>query len=149
MTDAARPQRNELVWNVEPGRTATVLLQSDQTAERLMVFEEVTPAGTAAPLHLHHESDEVMYILNGDFIAKVGDKLTRGGPGTCVFIPRGTPHAWKNSGTESGRALFVYAPARAGKLFEGFARSGGKSPDTDIAEFLKRCDVEIVGPEPF
>src|SRR4029077_18565391 len=44
--------------------------------------------------------------------------ITVGGPGTCAFMPRGVPHAWKNTGAETGRALFVYTPAQAGKWFE-------------------------------
>jgi hypothetical protein len=29
-------------------------------------------------------------------------------------MPRGIAHAWKNSGAETGRVLFLYTPARAG-----------------------------------
>jgi mannose-6-phosphate isomerase-like protein (cupin superfamily) len=152
MTNAATPQETEPVFSIEPGRTATLKVQSHQTGESVMVFEEVTPPGTAAPLHVHHDSDEVMYVVAGEFTFKVGDKVTRGGPGACAFMPRGIPHAWKNIGTESGRALFIYSPAQAGKLFEALAMSGGKLPSVDSAdltEFLKRHDLEIVGPEPF
>ena len=27
-------------------------------------------------------------------------------------MPRDVPHAWKNTGSEAARALFLYAPAR-------------------------------------
>jgi hypothetical protein len=43
-----------------PGRAAALKLQSGQTGESVMVFEEVAPAGAETLLHLHH-SDEVMY----------------------------------------------------------------------------------------
>ena len=152
MTNAATPQGKEPVWNIQPGRTATLKLQSEQTGESVMVFEEVMPAGTATQLHVHHGSDEVMCIVTGEFTFKVGDKVTQGGPGTCAFMPRGIPHAWKNSGTESGRALFMYTPAQAGKVFEELARSGRKlrsADDPEFTELLKRHGWEIVGPEPF
>jgi len=48
----------ELVWNMAPGRTAALKLQNEQTGQSVMAFEEVTPAGTETPLHLHHDSDE-------------------------------------------------------------------------------------------
>jgi hypothetical protein len=40
------------------------------------------------------------------------------GPGTCAFLPRGVPHAWKNAGAETGRVLFLATPASAGGFFE-------------------------------
>jgi len=108
----------ELVWNMAPGRTAALKLLNEQTRGSVMAFEEVAPAGTETTLHLHHDSDEVMFILSGEFSFKVGDEFSAGGPGTCAFMPRGVPHAWKNSGNEAGRALFMYIPGKAGIAFE-------------------------------
>ncbi|MBV8770765.1 MAG: cupin domain-containing protein [Deltaproteobacteria bacterium] len=75
----------EPVWNMAPGRTAALKLQNEETGESVMAFEEVTPTGTETPLHLHRDSDEVMYVLSGEYSFKVGDKLSSGGPGACVF----------------------------------------------------------------
>jgi uncharacterized cupin superfamily protein len=98
-----------------PGRSATLMLQSEATAESVMMFEETVPPGTAGgPFHLHHDSDEVMYVLSGEVTCKIGDRVTVGGPGTSAFIPRGVAHAWKNTGAETGRILFMYTPAGAG-----------------------------------
>jgi hypothetical protein len=33
-------------------------------------------------------------------------------------MPRGVPHAWKNTDAETGRVLFLYTPAEAGGFFE-------------------------------
>ena len=88
-----------------------------------MMFEETTPPDTATGLHLHHNSDEIAYVLSGEITFKIGDQVTVGGPGTCAFMPRRIPHAWKNTGTEIGRALFIYTPAEAGKWFEELWRS--------------------------
>jgi hypothetical protein len=47
-----------------PGRSAALMLQSEATAESVMMFEETVPPGTAGgPFHLHRDSDEVMYVL--------------------------------------------------------------------------------------
>src|SRR5229473_1881239 len=53
----------------------------------------------------------------GDTIM-IGDEVTVGGPGTCAFMPRGVRHAWKSTGAETGKMLFLYTPARAGGLIE-------------------------------
>lgn len=143
----------EPVWNMAPGRAATLKLQSVQTGESVMVFEEVAPAGTETPLHLHHNSDEVMYVLSGEFTFQNGDQVSTGGPGACAFMPRDVPHAWKNSGSGTGRAIFMYAPAEAGKVFEELSRVQRPFAeivnDPDGAEIFRRHGWEIIGPSPF
>ena len=110
------PDYGSAMEHMAPGRSVVLKLLSDQTNESLMMFEEATPAGTGTPVHLHHDSDEMTYVLKGEFAFKIGDELTTGGPGTCAFIPRGAAHAWKNIGTEAGLALFVYTPPMPGNF---------------------------------
>ncbi|MBV8292172.1 MAG: cupin domain-containing protein, partial [Mycobacterium sp.] len=61
-----------------------------------MMFEETLPAGTISLFHLHRDSDEVASVLAREITFKIGDEVTVGGPGTCAFVPRNVPHAWKN-----------------------------------------------------
>ena len=112
------PPGQGAVWNMAPGRSAVLKLLGGDTGESIMLFEETVPAGTTSTYHLHHDSDEVAYVLRGEVTFKIGDQVTVGGPGTCAFMPRGVSHAWKNTGTETGRVLFLYTPARAGGLME-------------------------------
>jgi len=136
-----------------PGRSAALMLQSTATADSVMMFEETVPAGTeGGPFHLHHGSDEVIYVLSGQITCKVGEQVTVGGPGTCAFIPRGIAHGWKNTGGDTARILFMYTPARAGKWFEERSRA----PDAWAAmnepereAFFRRHGWENVGPSPF
>ena len=92
------------VWDMAPGRSGVPKRLGGATGGSIMVFEETVPAGTKSWYHLHHDSDEVAYVLSGEVTFKIGDEVTVGGPGTCAFMPRGVPHAWKNSGAETGRA---------------------------------------------
>jgi hypothetical protein len=71
---------------------------------------------------------------------------------TCAFMPRGVADAWKNTGRETGRALFLYTPAGAGKLFEDLRRAQcllSSMDDGEVAEIFRRCRWEVVGPPPF
>ena len=116
-----------------------------------MLFEEIVPAGTKSWFHLHHDSDEVSWVLSGEITFKIGDTVTVGGPGACAFMPRGVQHAWKNSGTETARVLFLYTPAAAGRLVEEQQRTQGSSAsmsEAEKAEQLQRYGWEIVGPNP-
>ena len=140
------------VWNMSPGRSAALKLQNAETAESVMAFEETAPAGTDTTFHLHYDSDELIYVLSGEFTFQIGDRVTTGGPGTCAFIPRGVAHAWKNTGAEPGRALFLYTPGGAGRMFEEarrLERPLSSMDDREIAEFFKQFGWETVGPSPF
>jgi quercetin dioxygenase-like cupin family protein len=140
------------VWHMAPGRSATLKLQSGETAESVMMFEEVAPAGTETTFHIHHHSDEVTYVLSGQITFKIGEEATVGGPGTCAFMPRGVAHAWKNTGAETGRALFLYTPAAAGKWFEEsrlLQRPIGSLDPDELTRIFQRYGWEIVGPPPF
>jgi quercetin dioxygenase-like cupin family protein len=139
------------VWNMSPGRSATLKLLGGATGGSVMVFEETVPPGTMSTHHLHHDSDEVAYVLRGEVTFKIGEEVTVGGPGTCAFMPRGVSHAWKNSGAETGRVLFLYAPATAGGLFEEQQRADrtfAAMDERDAAELRQRHGWEIVGPSP-
>src|SRR5256886_11714599 len=81
------------VGNMSPGRSAALKLLGGATGGSVMLFEETVPAGTLSTFHLHHDSDEVAYVLSGEVTFKIGEEVTVGGPGTCAFMPRGVPHA--------------------------------------------------------
>ena len=76
-----------------------------------MLFEETLPPGTRSLYHLHHESDEVAWVIAGEMTFKIGDEVAVGGPGACVFMPRTVPHAWKNTGSDTAPVVFLYTPA--------------------------------------
>jgi quercetin dioxygenase-like cupin family protein len=98
--------------------TAGLAAQQLERGDSIMLFEETAPVGTDTTFHLHRDSDEVGYVLSGEITFKIDEEVTVGGSGTCAFIPRGVPHAWKNTGAETGRVLFLYTPAGAGGFFE-------------------------------
>ena len=106
------------VWEMEPGRPTTFRLLSEQTGDSVAVFEEVVPVGGGTPLHIHPTSDEVIYVLAGEFTFKIGERVAKGSAGACVFIPRGVAHGWRNTGNEAGKATFTFTPAGGAKFFE-------------------------------
>jgi mannose-6-phosphate isomerase-like protein (cupin superfamily) len=143
------PPGGGIVWDMEPGRSAALKLLGGQTAESVMLFEETAPPGTATAFHLHHDSDEVAYVLSGEITFLIGDKVTVGGPGSCAFMPRTVPHAWKSTGVEAGRVIFLCTPASAGKLFEeGVGHAVASFSDAEFEALARRHRWEVVGPSP-
>src|SRR5258708_39791452 len=102
-----------------PGRSAALKLLGHETGQSIMMFEETVPSGTKSWHHLHHDSDEVVWVLEGEFTFKIGDEVFAGGAGPCAFFPRGVPHAWENNRPHTGRALFLSAPAAPRLPLEG------------------------------
>ncbi len=130
-----------------PGRSAALKLLGHETNQSIMLFEETVPAGTKSLLHLHRDSDEVAWVLAGEITFQIGDEVTVGGPGTCAFLPRNVPHAWKNTGNETGNVLFLYTPAAAGALLEELSQ-GHPSNDDEANKMYQRHHWEVVGPNP-
>src|SRR5712692_10376770 len=120
------------VSSTSPGRAFALKLLGGATGDSIMLFEETVPAGTKSTF-------------------KIGDETTVGGPGTCAFMPRGVPHAWKSTGAETGRVLFLYTPAEAGGLLEEqhrTRRTFASMTEREVAEICQRHGWEIVGPSP-
>jgi quercetin dioxygenase-like cupin family protein len=131
------------------GRFADVKLVGHQTNESIMMFEETVPPGTKSLFHLHRDSDEVAWVIEGEITFKIGDDVSAGGPGTCAFFPRNVRHAWKNSGSQSARVLFLYTPASAGGYVEELMHRGGAPMNDDERnELRERYRWEVVGPNP-
>jgi len=136
---------------VAPGRSYSVKLRGGETGDSIMMFEEIVPAGTKSTFHLHHDSDEVAYVLSGEVTFMIGGEISVGGPGACAFMPRGVPHAWKSTGAETGRVLFLYTPAKAGGLIEEQQRTGrgfASMNEREAAELRRRYGWELLGPSP-
>src|SRR3984893_2719929 len=119
-----------------PGLSFALKLLGRETNESIMLFEETLPAGTKSLYHLHRDSDEVAWVLAGEITFMIGDEVTVGGPGTCAVMPRDIPHAWKNTGSEPARALFLSTPAGAGGYIEELTEG---RPTTD-AERDQLCE---------
>jgi oxalate decarboxylase/phosphoglucose isomerase-like protein (cupin superfamily) len=135
---------------------------------RWSAFEATVPPGFDVGAHLHHEAEELFYILDGelDLLAfeprartggewrrwesSNGTMVARGGPGSLLFVPPGCPHAFANPGTSPARMLFLVAPAGHERylreLAEMLAAEGGP-PDPDAVRALRaRHDIEQITP---
>jgi mannose-6-phosphate isomerase-like protein (cupin superfamily) len=139
-----------------PGTDAlTLKATGEETGGSVGFLEATSPPGYGPPRHIHHSSDELFYVLEGEFLVLVGERQVRALPGTFVFIPRGTVHAAKVIGSEPGKVLAAYIPGGLERAFEEFAqgrtepREGmnrGADRGRTAAEINEKYDSEFVGP---
>ncbi|GAC1512741.1 MAG: hypothetical protein NVS1B3_16690 [Candidatus Dormibacteraceae bacterium] len=114
-TILVQPNDGESVHWREQGHNFCLKVSPDGGGS-FSLTEAVIPAGQGAGLHVHDESEECWYVLDGDYRFIVGDSEFNAGPGTTVLVPRGTPHGLI-AGEGGGRHLTIFAPAGCERAF--------------------------------
>ena len=99
------------------GSLFTSLITGAQSNGSISLMEILLLPHASAHLHLHVESDEQFYVLEGDLEFRLGDAVVRVTAGDVVFIPRGTLHGFTN-GSTIAKVLASFTPAAAGIEFE-------------------------------
>jgi mannose-6-phosphate isomerase-like protein (cupin superfamily) len=85
----------------ETGEPVTPLFTVPEFQQRLLRFE----GEGAGEEHRDAERDEVLYVLEGSGVARVGEEERALGPGTGVFVARGTP--WRVESADDLKLLSV------------------------------------------
>jgi mannose-6-phosphate isomerase-like protein (cupin superfamily) len=136
-----------------PGPEGLTVKATGQATRGSIGFLEATSVpGFGAPRHIHHDCDEVFYVLDGEFEFLVGERLVTGHAGSFLFVPRGTVHAPKVVGPNPGRVLIAFVPGGQEAAFDEFAElaeSLGGHPDPAdgrLRAIAAKHGSEIVGP---
>jgi quercetin dioxygenase-like cupin family protein len=115
------------------------------------VFEGWVPAGEGPPIHVHHNEDEVIHVLEGTYEFWLDGARFIRQEGASVFLPRGVPHTFRVIGGRPGRNLAILTPGG----FEGFFLEAAARnliiPDRmpEVVELAARYGLEFVGPPPW
>lgn len=95
-----------------------------------------------APPHLHHNDDEVWYVLEGTLIVRVGDQDVEARAGSAVRVPRGTPHTYWNPAAVAARYLLIMT-SNIYRLIQEIHATKDRSPAAMQALFRKH-DSELL-----
>jgi quercetin dioxygenase-like cupin family protein len=131
-------------------------------------FEVVVPPGFDVGAHSHQHAQEFFYVLEGqlellafeptdrtadswhDWRSAEGDRVVSAGAGSCMFVPAGCPHAFRNATDRPARMLFQSYPAPDHEhYFEEIVKifSAGPSVDPGAVQRLRdRYDVSQITP---
>ncbi len=142
--NTARPPRT-VTW-LDSQYTITVDRQD--SGGILGMFESTVPAGGGPPVHIHHNEDEVIHVLQGEYQFWLDGGISRAGPGTSVFLPRGVPHTFRIVSKTPGRNLAVLTPGGFETFFaDAVAHDLRLPPDPAALETLsERYGIEFRGP---
>jgi len=130
------------------GDIFTTKVSTKDTDGDLYIYESIRLKKGGVPLHYHYEQDEWWYVLEGEFLIKVGDETYTAKVGDFVFCPRMVPHAFAKTNEGSSRLLMGFQPA--GKMEAHFkALSEGiysKLNEEEKKTFRHNNGFEVVGP---
>jgi quercetin dioxygenase-like cupin family protein len=126
------------------GETIEILADGQRT-EGQEIFMQTGPVNAGPPAH-HHPWDESFFVVEGNVEFQVGDQRHKAEPGTLVFVPANTTHAFRFL-TPGARFLsFTSRPAQA-QFFTEMNRDL-KRPD-DMPTMMAVCarnQVSVDGP---
>lgn len=108
-----------------------VMDRKDATTSEVFIVI-VEPSG-AAPVHVHHDTEQVYYMLEGVGELRIGEEAPRFfaiRPGDIVRIPPSTPHSVKCQGDQNVKYLCV-------DCFVGGRPEAEPTWDSHVAEICK------------
>ncbi len=83
----------------------TVKVGTDESAGSVAVLESTSEPGFGPPLHIHHSSEELFYVLSGGFECQIGGERVRATAGSFLLVPRGVAHAPRVVGSGPGQGV--------------------------------------------
>lgn len=92
-------------------------ITGEETGHAFSIVEHPLEPRTLVIPHVHHDTDEYSYVVEGQFGARIGDKVFLADPGDYVLKPRGIPHTFWNPTDKPARLVEIISPAGFEKFF--------------------------------
>lgn len=131
-------------------------VRAAETNGAFMLFEDRMDRGKMTPLHTHPDSDETMYVLEGEILMHLDGHDHRVASGGVAVAPRGVPHAFMVL-SDTARLLCLHTPGcceafywdASEPLEAGETPSGTVDFDRVRASARRNGGIELLGPPPF
>jgi quercetin dioxygenase-like cupin family protein len=129
---------------------------AEETGGAFLLFEAVMDRGKVTPLHTHPESDETMYVLDGEILVHMDGDEHQVAAGGLTIAPRGVPHAFMVT-SERATLLCLHTPGCCQQFYwdasEPMADGADASGPVDFARIAASAQrnggIELLGPPPF
>lgn len=125
----------------------------------MSIVEFVAPRGFGPPLHLHHDEDELLLVMEGEVVFRWGDNELTATDGGMAYLPNGVPHSFQVLSDEA-RLFTVTAPSGGRARFASFVDAlstpsaepelpePGEIDPSRVAQVGVEHGIEILGPPP-
>jgi quercetin dioxygenase-like cupin family protein len=127
------------------GDHQTFKLTGKDTNGLFTLIESFNEPGTAIPMHIHENEDEVFKVLEGQMELTVGKTKTILRKGDLAFAPRNIPHSWRIIGETKAKVILSIFPAGLEVMFEELSELPPGPPDfSKIASVVKEYGISFV-----
>ncbi|TQN28286.1 cupin domain [Haloactinospora alba] len=99
------------------GDRYTLKAGTGDTRGALGVMEAEIPPGNGPPLHIHHNEDEMFYLLDGTLEIVDADRAFTAEAGCFLLLPRGSAHRFTNVSDRPARILMLFSPSGFEEFF--------------------------------
>ncbi len=138
------------------GGLMTMKARPPQTGGSISIVEVWVPQAKATPLHLHPDSEETIFVLDGEISLHVDGTNHDFTTGATWTILRGTPHAFAVRSPES-HLLVMFTPGGGEEFFiaagePAVRRALPPDADPDFARYhaaAAKTGLVLLGPPPF
>ncbi len=128
---------------------------AEETDGEFFLFEDRMTRGKVTPLHIHPESDESMFVLEGEILMHVDGTNHRIGAGGLATAGRGVPHAFLVTSPEV-RLLCLHTPGCCQAFYRDASETMGEDAEDGPVDMTrvrasaeKNGGIVILGPPPF
>lgn len=138
------------------GGTHTWKATAEETGGAFLLFEMTLDQGKATPLHTHPDSDETMYVLDGEILVHVAGQEHRVESRGLASAPRRVPHAFAVI-SKVAHVLCLHTPGCCQAFYwDASEPITDDRLDSGLVDFelvrasaRKNGGIEILGPPPF
>lgn len=145
---AAAKDRNDKSISLLEGDIFDCKVSTKDTNGDIYVFESKRIKEGGPAHHYHFTQDEWWYVLQGEFLIKVGETTYQAKAGDSVFGPRMIPHSFAKVGEGEAKLLMFFQPA--GKMEEFFNKMsqglGKNLTEAEQDKFREDHGFKRVGP---
>jgi quercetin dioxygenase-like cupin family protein len=132
---------------------------AEETGGAFLLFEMELEQGKLTPLHIHPDSDETMYVLEGEIVVHLDGTEHRVTEGGLAMAARAVPHAFMVTSPQA-RVLCLHTPGTCQAFYLGASEplpdEVATSDAAGLVDFRRiaesaECNggIEILGPPPF
>lgn len=119
------------------GDNQTIKLSGKDTNGQFTLVEQNNPPGTGIPPHVHEREDEIFQVVAGEVEFSMNGQATTLTAGDLVYLPKGTPHGFRVTGSQAAKVNLSIFPAGIEGMFEALSQLPAGPPDME--KVMKIC----------
>jgi mannose-6-phosphate isomerase-like protein (cupin superfamily) len=125
-------------------------VSAKDTGGQLCIYDTYRSEKGGPALHLHYQQDEWFFVIEGEFVIKVGEDLFHLKAGDSAFAPRKVPHTFAKVSDGEAHMLVLLQPAGTIEtFFKEMSKLGPSIPkgqEHALRSLFQSHGMQLLGP---